>query len=476
MDLEQAKVGFHTSGNESAVLACIFKDPSCYYEVQSKLSDTDFLTPHHRALWVIVRTLVRQGVPSLDTAAILTEASSKGLADKIGGYDYVNALFEKTIDPANLGFYISRLSDASTKLKIIQAINELSERVDKNKILSADTLSAEAIVDEAQHRFLAISLEKQRAEEAINIADGIERLLEDIQSNPSGLRGVSTGFSRLDDRINGLEAGTLTVVGARPKVGKSTVLLNWAKQIAYVQGVPTLYIDTEMSLREQSGRLLSMLSGVPERTIKDGSYRKDDQHVQYVEEAREIVKSGLILHKYFPDFTADSLSSLVRKYHHQYGVACFIFDYIKLPGEDLALLGNVKEHQSLGFLCVALKNIAGELGIPVVTAAQIGRGGANKGRVTAADFADSDRILRYANTLLGLSVKTKEDMTQAEDKFGRELARKMGTHRLQILNTRGGGEDYNGLDIYFRREILTMSEASEQSSDHQKDEGGEDVE
>ena len=469
MELEQLKAKFASSGNESAVLACIFKDPAQYYNVEQKLAEEDFLTPHHRAIYTIVKSLMRQEVIAVDSAAILTQAVALGLDKSIGGYDYVNALFDKNIDPKNIDFYIDRVVDAATKIRVMLAADDIIDITEKNKVLSDATLPAKDIVDHAQEKFLQISMEGQRGSDAVNMSEGLDELIAEAMENSDRIKGLETGFARLDDAINGLEPGTLTVLGARPKVGKSTMLMNWSKHMAYYLNVPILYIDTEMSLREQQFRLTSMLSQVTERDIKNGTFKDfNDQHGQ-VDTAREIINKGMLFHKYYPDFTAEGISSMVRKFHYQYNIGCVIFDYIKLPDADLQNSHNVKEHQALGYLCVALKNLAGQLQIPIITAAQIGRPGANKGRVTSAEFADSDRILRYANTLLGLAHKTREEMREAEEQFGRDNARTMGTHRLQILDTRAGGFDFGGIDIHFRQEVLTMREADVQSRDLMND-------
>jgi len=462
MDLEQAKSRFAHAGNEAAVIACVLKDATNYFEVDSKLSDGDFLTPHHKAIWTILKTLVRAGVITLDTSSILNQASAMKLEEHIGGYDYVSALFDKSIDPANIDFYIQRVLDASVKIKVIEAVQDIGELTEQNRTLTGETLTAGTIVEHAQYKFLQISVESEKGVEAVNIAEGIPELLEEVTSRPTGVRGLATGFRLLDDAINGLEPGTLTVLGARPKVGKSTILLNWAMHIAYTVKMPVLILDTEMSTREQQFRILASLSGITERDIKNGTYVEDPLKVEAVNGAVKILESGLILHKYYPDFTPEGVASLTRKYHHQFGVGCLIFDYIKLPDADLQMIGNVKEHQALGYLCVALKNLAGQLQIPVITAAQIGRMGANKSHVTAADFADSDRILRYANTLLGLAAKTKKELIELEERYGRDVMLAAGTHRLQILDTRAGGTNFSGFDLYFRKEILTMNEASTQ--------------
>jgi len=344
----------------------------------------------------------------------------------------------------------------------MQAAAEISTLTERNRTLTGETLTAADLVDFSQDRFLEIAVNSERGTEAENLADGLEEMLAEVVANPNAARGLNTGFERLDDAINGLEPGTLTVLGARPKIGKSTFLLNTAIHIACRQGTPVLYIDTEMNIREQRMRLVSILSGVAERDIKNGTFYNNEADREAVEEAKRIALSGMILHKYYPDFSAEAVSSVTRKYHHQHNIGCLIFDYIKLPDADLQHIGNVKEHQALGYLCVALKNLAGQLNIPVFTAAQIGRQGADKGRVTASEFADSDRMLRYANTLLGLSQKTRKEIRELEEEFGSEQVIKMGTHRLQILDTRAGGTNFTGLDINFRKKVLTMKEADVQ--------------
>ncbi|MBD3260414.1 MAG: AAA family ATPase [Candidatus Altiarchaeales archaeon] len=470
MDLEKTKAKFAHNGNEAAIIACVLKDPdSCFFEVEAKLRDQDFLTVHNRALWAIIKSLMREEIVNLDTTAILNQANTLKLEEKIGGYDYVNALFEKSIDPGNVDFYIKRVLDASTKFKILQTTIEIEELTDKNRVLTGDNLDAESIVGHAQDRFLQISIDSERGSDAVDVSEGLQELVEEAKSAPTDVRGLSTGFDILDKAINGLEPGTLTVLGARPKAGKSATLLNIAQNVAYNQQQPVLYIDTEMSTREQQFRLLSILSAVPEKEIKNGTYASNPQWDRAVDEALQIASSGMILHKYYPDFTAEGISALARKYQHQYGIGCLIFDYIKLPDADLQLIGSVKEYQALGYLCVALKNLAGQLEIPVMTAAQIGRDGANKGHVNANEFADSDRILRYSNTILGLAPKTKDELKKLEEEYGRDTMIAMGTHRIQILDTRAGGTDFSGIDMRFRKTILTMEEARVQLRDLRSD-------
>jgi len=98
-----------------------------------------------------------------------------------------------------------------------------------------------------------------------------------------------------------------------------------------------------------------------------------------------------------------------------------------------------------------LKDLAGELNIPVITAAQINREGANKSKLTDDLVADSDRILRYCSTLMALSRKSNEEI----ERDGLDY----GTHRLQVLNSRSNASFFEGINYKANMACITFEEA-----------------
>ena len=117
----------------------------------------------------------------------------------------------------------------------------------------------------------------------------------------------------------------------------------------------------------------------------------------------------------------------------------------------------MKEHQLLGNIATGLKDLAGQLSIPVVAAAQIKRGDGNtpKTRFYDSDVADSDRIGRYCNNLLTIAMKSKKE--REED------GASCGTHRLQVLLARAGTPNYHGIDLHCNLPTITMRQAEHQS-------------
>lgn len=449
---DKTKAKFENRGNERATLCCVLNKPDLLVDVQTKLEEKDFLTPHHRKLYSILSSLYSEGVASFDTISVVNEAKERKILEKVGGEEYIDALFSTNIDTSNLEVYVNKVLDSSTKYKLYLESERIQEKVMDN--LGANDTQAKELLATAETSILDISMESNKSEDAMDIGDGLFERLKELSENPVDVVGIPTGIPILDEALNGLVPGSLTVVAARAKHGKSTLLMNMAAHIAYKIGKPVLYVDTEMVRREVQTRLVSHLSQVPEKLIVRGKFIENDLYTRSVTAACDsILKTRLYFHKYFPDFTIDALKSLVRKYKLREDIGAFFFDYIKLP--EKSNLQNSKEYQELGYLAVALKNLAGQLDIPVVTAAQVKREDANMARLNEASVADSDRILRYCNTLLGISKKTKEEY----EKDGSTC----GTHKLQVLGARSAQSLYDGIDLHCDFPTLTMRQAEHQA-------------
>ena len=92
-----------------------------------------------------------------------------------------------------------------------------------------------------------------------------EEVLDERAKNPSQIPGLETGWTELDRYTNGAQGGDLIIVCAESKVGKSVLLTNWATKLSIKDQIPIIYFDTEMNEREQEDRILSNLTGIPQK-------------------------------------------------------------------------------------------------------------------------------------------------------------------------------------------------------------------
>lgn len=453
--MEFSRDKFADRGSERLVLSLVLRSPDLIIDVAARLQEHDFLSSNHRALFSVLSSMYEQGVKSFDLMGVVNEATRGNVVDLIGGPEYIDALKETPVDKANLPIYLDNVLDCSTKYRLYRETEFIQSDILTNLGASDHNLKAGALLAQSESRILDISMGTSQIEEAINLGDGLQELLEAKARNPVDVLGLPTGIILLDKAINGLMPGSLTVIAARQKGGKSTLMLNMAAYIAYSVGVPVLFIDTELSTKEVQMRLVAHLSGVPERLITNGRFIENEQYASNVWRACEIVKHAQLYHKYMPGFTMDMVKSMARKYHAREGIEALFFDYIKVP--EVSGSESMKEHRLLGNISTGLKDLGGQLNIPVVAAAQIKRGDttAPKTRFHDTDVADSDRIGRYCNNLIAVGQKSRKEIE--------EDGMSCGTHRAQVLLARAGTPSYHGIDLHCDLPTLTMRQAEHQS-------------
>jgi replicative DNA helicase len=441
--IEKTKEIFCQAVYERALISYCFESIDNYYTIAATVSDQDFLRPEHRLLWIIMGSLIKRNVSKFDGALIMNEAKINGVLKDVGGYEYINAIIGMDLADINIEYYIAKVVDASTKFQLYMKLQ--SGITDINKSATDEDVTASDLISAVGKDVMNLSLKSKAVREATNLADGLDEYIEERRENPVEYCGISSGFDILDKRIDGLVPGTLTVVCARPKQGKSTFLCNIGSHVAYRLLKPVLYVDTEMPFDQWRSRMLSMLSGVPERRIKHGGYTEQEDF--NIRQAVELVKKGKFFHEFMPGYSIEKLTAIYNKYKYIEGIELAIFDYIKEPpgGDKLR-----KEYQLLGDVTTALKDAAGELQIPFVCANQLNR---------QKDIADSDRVLRYADVLMFLKSKELEEIERG--------GIQAGGHKLVITDSRRGGTTpEEGISLEFIKRTLQMNEAKVQLIDY----------
>jgi len=446
--LEKIKLAFKQSFYERALLSYCFNSINNYYSIAVSINPEDFLDYDHRLVWTLFEQLVSKGVKKFDSFLVINEAKSNNiLTEQL--QSYIMAIASLDLSNTNLEFCKQAVIDASSKYKLYKSLVK-NIRVVENSAEN-DKMSAGDLIGSVNKELLDLSLTSKSITEAKNLADGIDEFIESRKANPVEFCGISTGFSILDKRIDGLVPGTLTVLCARPKHGKSAFLSNVGAHVAYKLNKPVLYVDTEMNFEQWRARILAMLSNVSERRIKHGGYTDDEYERLML--AATLIKKGKYFHEFMPGYSIDKLVALYNKYRYAEGIELAIFDYIKSPSS--ADFRNKKEYQILGDVTTALKDLSGELDIPFLCANQINR---------QNDVADSDRILRYADVLMFFKPKTKEELDSVAP-----FEKDYGNYKLVITDSRRGGTTPDeGIGYYFLKRLLKIEEAQKQLIDYDK--------
>lgn len=220
--------------------------------------------------------------------------------------------------------------------------------------------------------------------------------VEHAYSTGGALQGITSGLSELDKILGGFHDSDLTIIGARPAMGKTALLCNLAEAAANAGRCPGI-ISAEQPASQLALRRLSMVSKVGASALRAGRITDDDwaslTHGISVARDRDmwIYDRSAI--------TLDELISVARKWRHQYRIGALYVDYaqrIRVPGADR--ITEVSE------VARGLKNLARDLQIPVIALAQVIKGVDSREdkRPNAGDLANSDELTREADQILML--------------------------------------------------------------------------
>lgn len=432
---------------ERTVLGYMLIDSVVCSEIVCKVTVDHFGLDIHRELFKAILALHADGVASIDSVTLIMYLSNNSnlLGKDVTSQEVtliLNSLFELSseLNTDNVSYFVSILDNVYSKRDLVKYLENSAETV-KDDIRNNKCDFSDHVVKVESGLIDRIS--KKETDEPEDIFTTLKPFAEKLFEDKKEIVGLSTGFPTLDDNIDGMENGTLTVIAAHKKVGKSTCCMNIALNSAINENIPILYIDTEMSTDKNKTRILSHITGIPEKKLKRGDI--SDKERDMVNKVLDKFDGNIkYYHKYVPGFTIEGVTSLIRSYYIKHGIKLAIFDYIKAGSS--ADFKNLKEYQLLGNMTIALKDLAGMLDIPILTAVQRSREG---------DIADSDRIARYADTIIFLDVRSKDEID--------ELGFSYGLYKFVVKHARSGGTtNEKGIGLHFRRQILTLYEANKQ--------------
>ena len=256
-----------------------------------------------------------------------------------------------------------------------------------------------------------------------------------------GMYGIPSKYKLFSDYYT-YEPGELVVIQAKYKQGKSVLLMNEVVH-KLKNGVPTLVVDSEMPTRLYTERLISHLSGIEMKRIKNGNYSEEEGKI--INNWILWLKEQPFVHIYNPNLTNEKLYSICKMLKHKIGLTFVVYDYLKSNETSSSDNYNV-----LGAKCDFLKNnIAGELDLAVLAACQLNRNG---------EVADSIKINRYLSVGIKWEYKTQEMIAKDGIKCGNAFA-KIYVNRLGRQMLEDDDEDY--IDFIFDGDKMTIIEAQQ---------------
>lgn len=349
---------------EQELIAACLRDNALRHEVG--------VEPHHftSAVHAEIFEHIQQAPESFDAVTIMTMLSDAGKHDAA----------DRVIDIANtaLGISASAKQHASSVIKAYQ-----KRRVQEILQVGLESLDSGEVIRQL------MELEQPSDRFECSIAHAMREALDDIERASEGIRGITTGFRDLDDHLGGWHRGDLTVIGARPAMGKTALLLHFAQSAK----VPMGLVSAEQPAYQVAQRHVSSMGKVALSKLRQGKIGQAE--MQAILATNKTLKDYWIYHPSAPSIA--DVGRVARRWKHQHGIEVLFVDYI----QRIQGTGNNRVEQ-VGSVVRGLKTIARELDIPVVALAQVSRQVENRDnkRPGMADLSDSSEIEKEADQVV----------------------------------------------------------------------------
>ena len=377
---------------EEAVLGGILLDPDAIGRVADVLQPEAFYLGAHREIYRTALMLHSQGKPT-DLTAMAAWLADTSQLEKVGGSARLMELVDRTLSTASIDQVARLVMDKYLRRRLIRSGNEVIQLgFDQSKPM-------EQVLDEAEQKIFAISQEKP-SQGLTPTAEILTRTFEEIETRSLGtaLAGLPVNFYDLDAMTQGLQRSDLLIVAGRPAMGKTSIVLNIARNVAQLHDLPVCIFSLEMSKEQLTYRLLSMEVGIESGRLRTGRLHQEEW---------PLLGQGISNLSRLPLYIDDKpnagvleMRSLCRRLMAETGkeLGLVVIDYLQLMEGS----GSDNRVQELSRITRSLKGMARELNVPVMALSQLSRGvesRTNK-RPMLSDLRESGSIEQDADLVM----------------------------------------------------------------------------
>ncbi len=352
---------------EVCLLGSLMIDVNAIVRVADSLLVEDFYFPEHQKIYRAMLDLFQRNTP-IDVISVSNILKEKDQLDAIGGQAYLSELVSSVPTASNVSNYASIIQKKRILRNLISASHEI-EAVARNEAEDSDVL-----LDQVERKIFGIA-QKSLTQRFRPIKEGLENTFERIDKlskHKGGLRGLSTGFSKLDSTLAGLQKSDLIILAARPSMGKSALALDIARQAAVFGKTPVGIFSLEMSQDQIIDRMLASQANVDLWKLRTGrlSEKGEQNDFSRIQGALGILSEAPIFIDDSSGINILQMRAMARRLQANYGLGLLIVDYLQLmqPMNSMqSMVQQVTENSR------ALKGIAKELDIPVLVLSQLSR-------------------------------------------------------------------------------------------------------
>ena len=434
------KVPPHSLEAEEALLGSALLSRDAVSRLMEEVRPADFYSPSNQTVYEAMKGLFDTGKP-IDTVTVSELIFKDSNNSKSINASYIARLVDNVPSSANFERYIEIVLEHSHRRKLLKAsgrIELLAMAMDKE---------IHSVLDEAEQTIFTAS-DDAIGDGLVGVNDVLESAIErieEIENRGTGLSGLPTYFSDLDYYLSGLQEGNLVVLASRPSMGKSSLGLNIATNVAK-EGKVVAFFSLEMTKEELVQRVL-----FSEAKVTSGDARKGQLGAEKWSRVVEAASKVNNLPLYFDDapvITVTDIRAKSRRLKSSKGLDLIIVDYLQLMQSS----SGDNRQQEIAEISRNLKNLARELRVPILALSQLNRAAEAREdkRPRLGDLRESGAIEQDADIVM---------MLYRDDYYnpGTEIP---GVAEVNIVKNRSG--QTGKVELFFSKEFTQFSNYSKQ--------------
>jgi len=427
-DLKE-KVPPQNTEAEQCLLGCLMLDKDAIVKVVDSIRAEDFYKASHQDIYQAMADIYSRSDP-IDIMSVSARLKERNKLEDIGGSEYLSSLIN-TVPTAT---HVANYAKIVRQKKILRDLISASEEIGLSAFDEAEEV--DVLLDKAEKTVFGIgqrSLTQAFLPIKDILSDTFERL-DELSKNAGKMRGVPTGFTDLDKILGGLQKSDLVILAARPSMGKTSLALDIARNVAVMENKPVGLFSLEMSKDQLADRLLASTANINLWNLRNGKLAQDDysrlQHAMgslseaplYIDDAGSV--------------NILQMRAMARRLQANKGLSLIVIDYLQLMEPMNKFQSSVQQTTENSR---ALKMLAKELNVPVLVLSQLSR--AVEARVPQiprlADLRESGAIEQDADVVMFI---------YREDKYNENSLQK---NLAKILIEKHRNGPTGGIDLYF---------------------------
>jgi len=382
----------HDIDAEEAVIGSLLIDGAAIYQVASLLPESDYFYSERNGLLYRGCLSLYQRDEAINQITLAQEMDRQGKLEECGGAAYLSHLVSivpTSLDIEHYAQIVHRLAVSRRLIEAARQIGNIGYEADPdvdNSLNKAESVLFGLRYGQTQGNFLHI---RQVLDKYFEVPPPSE------EGGPEAIAHVLSRFAGLDEFLGGFQRSDLVVVAGRPSMGKTSLVLNIARNAAVEQGACIAMFSLEMAREPLVLRLLASEASVNLSHVRLGLHTESEE--KRIMDATGILSEAPIYIDDSPRLRVAEMRSKARRLYYEHNVNMIIVDHLGLMD------GQTKDRvQEISFISRSLKALARELNIPVVAISQLSRAAEWRAshRPQLSDLRDSGSIEQDADVVV----------------------------------------------------------------------------